>query len=221
MNIRASSQTLSPEMAPGELQSLSSLLSERGFTGRHLEIGTAAGGTLCHLMACYPSGRQPDFTVVDPMRYFPDQLETVQRNLRQKGFDPAAVTFRVMTSREAFEIESSRGSRFDFMLIDGAHKIRYVTEDLRWLRLLNVGGRACFHDYAPRCPGVMLAVDRFLKRNDGFRRETLNGSLLVVERLRENAGIGVTAWDLQRAALIAPWLQLKSSLAKRMGFGRR
>lgn len=216
MAVRSTAHTLAPEMAPEELACLTGLLRRCKFPGRHLEIGTAAGGTLCEMLRCFPAGRPPPFVVVDPMRYFPDQLEIVRANLRAQGLDPAAADFRIATSDAAFRQAERARETYDFMLIDGAHKIRYVTQDLRWTRLLSVGGRVCFHDYAPRCPGVVRAVDHFLNGHANYRRETLAGSLLVLEKIANSTAPEVGWTDLLWAYLWSPWLQLQASLRKRL-----
>lgn len=203
-------------MAPEELACLTALLRRLQFSGLHLEIGTAAGGTLCEMLKCFPPDRLPPWVVVDPMGYFPDQLEIVRGNLRDHGLSPAAVDFRIATSAAAFQQAAAAGESYDFMLIDGAHKIRYVMQDLRWTRLLAVGGRVCFHDYAPRCPGVMRAVDQFLAGHDNYRRGTLAGSLLVLEKTAVSATPEVGWPDLLWANLWSPWLQLQASLRKRL-----
>lgn len=203
-------------MAPEELACLTELLRRHQFPGRHLEIGTAAGGTLCEMLRCFPAGRTPPFVVVDTMRYFPDQLEIVRGNLRDHGLDPAAVNFRIATSDAAFRQAEAARESYDFMLIDGAHKIRYVTQDLRWTRLLSAGGRVCFHDYAARCPGVMRAVDHFLAGHMNYRREMLAGSLLVLEKTTTSTAREIGWPDLLWANLWSPWLQLQASLRKRL-----
>lgn len=216
MSVRSTAYTLAPEMAPEELASLTGLLRRCAYTGRHLEVGTAGGGTLCTMMKCYPRESVPPFVVVDPMGYFPNQLAAVQGHLASSGLDPAAVDFRVMTSDEAFRRASAASESYDFMLIDGAHKIRYVTQDLRWLSLLRVGGRACFHDYAPRCPGVMMPLDRFLARTKTCRRESLAGSLIVLERTAPAEEAEVRWMDHLWAQLWSPALQLQASVRKRL-----
>jgi predicted O-methyltransferase YrrM len=216
MAVRSTAHTRAAEMAPEELASLTELLRHRQFPGRHLEIGTAAGGTLCEMLRCFPADRTPPFVVVDTMRYFPDQLEIVRGNLRDHCLDPAAVDFRIATSDAAFQQAEAALESYDFMLIDGAHKIRYVMQDLRWTRLLAVGGRVCFHDYAPRCPGVVRAVDHFLAGHVNYRRETLAGSLLVLEKTAASATPEVGWTDLLWANLWSPWLQLQASLSKRL-----
>jgi len=216
MAVRSTAHTRAAEMTSEELACLTTLLGRRQFPGRHLEIGTAAGGTLCAMLGCFPLGHVPRFVVVDTMRYFPDQLEVVRDNLRAHGYDPDAVEFRIATSDSAFRQAEAAREKFDFMLIDGAHKIRYVTQDLRWTRLLSVGGRVCFHDYAPRCPGVVMAVDHFLKGWSNYQRESLAGSLLVLEKTAESVVPEITGGDLLRANVWSPWLQLQASLRKRL-----
>lgn len=216
MAVRSTAHTLAPEMAPEELACLTELLRRHQFAGRHLEIGTAAGGTLCEMLRCFPADRTPPFVVVDTMRYFPDQLEIVRGNLRDHGLDPAAVDFRVATSDAAFRQAEAASESYDFMLIDGAHKIRYVMQDLRWTRLLSVGGRVCFHDYAPRCPGVVYAVDHFLNSHANYRRVTLVGSLLVLEKIAAATTPEVGWTDQLWANLWSPWLQLQASIRKRI-----
>lgn len=216
MAVRSTAHTRAAEMTPEELVCLTELLRRRQFPGRHLEIGTAAGGTLCEMLRCFPAGRTPPFVVVDTMRYFPDQLEIVSSNLCDHGLDPAAVDFRIANSDTAFRRAEDAREIYDFMLIDGAHKIRYVTQDLRWTRLLSVGGRVCFHDYAPRCPGVVRAVDHFLNGHANYRRESLSGSLLVLEKTAISTAMEVGWTDLLWANLWSPWLQLQASLHKRL-----
>lgn len=219
--MRTSAQTLSSELWNEELSFLKTLLPNVPSDGRVLEVGTAAGGTLREMMACFEDGARPRFVVVDPMKYFPDQLEIVQKNLRQHQLDPAGVSFRVATSGEALPAAVTDGERFDFMLIDGAHKIRYVTQDLGWLRLLKPGGVACFHDYNERHKGVVWPVDRFLARHPNYRRSRLVASLLAVEKTGESTG-PETGWiDTVWANLCSPWLQLQLSLAKRLRRAQR
>src|SRR5690554_3092111 len=94
-------ETLASEMTPEEVNYLVAQLAVFSFPGRHLEIGTAAGGTLWRMMKAVQS--QPAFVVVDPMQYFPGQFETVQRNLQSNGLDSTQVDFRVTTSQAAYE----------------------------------------------------------------------------------------------------------------------
>ena len=108
------------------------------------------------------------------------------------------------------------GTGNDFILVDAGHKIRYVTQDLRWTRLLAPGGRVCFHDYAPRCPGVMKAVDHFLSDRGNYRREALAGSLLVLEKTAASPVPEVDWTDHLWAGLWAPWLQWQASWRKRL-----
>ncbi len=55
MNIRKSAIDLSPELSREELDSIKLLIDKNRMRGSHLEIGTAAGGTLCELLLCCES----------------------------------------------------------------------------------------------------------------------------------------------------------------------
>ena len=148
------------------------------------------------------------------MCYFQDQYEIVKRNLRLHQLNPGQVDFRVCTSAQAFEKAEPVREAFDFVLIDGAHKIRYVTQDLRWLRLLRPGGIACLHDYHSKHKGVKWPVDRFLKKHPNYRREGQINSLLVLRKVASGTreiNFGDELW----AAIVSPLLQMESSFKKR------
>jgi predicted O-methyltransferase YrrM len=165
---------------------LRSITSEQ-YSGAHLEIGTAAGGTLCAMMRCFADGRRPRFVSVDRMTYFPNQFQVIRENLRRHGLDPNEVDFRRTTSARAFQDARRRNEQFDFMLIDGSHKVVAVAADLRWTRLLNVGGIVCFHDYTERFPGVWLTVNRFRRRYPNYAVVGQAGSLLVLRKVAASA----------------------------------
>lgn len=217
MGKRISAANLAPELGADELVFLRDLVRNSGLKGRHLEVGTAAGGTLCEMMKCFAQGGRPQFVVVDSMAYFTDQLEVVKQNLRQHNLNPAEVDIRVAKSADAFQNAEAAGESFDFVFIDGAHKIRYVTEDLRWSRLVNVGGLICVHDYAPRQKGVMLAVNRFLRHYPNYKQEALVNSLLVLRKQAASRSKEISRADCLWALAVSPWLQLERSLAKRLG----
>jgi len=181
--MRECAVTLAAEMRPEEHAFLKEVLRGAAHPGKHLEIGTAAGGTLCHMLQCFPAATRPPFVVVDPMGYFPQQLETVQKNLRQSGLDPAAVDFRVQTSAAAFATAAQRGETFDFILIDGAHRILPVTGDLRWTRLLAVGGVVCLHDYDPYFPGVFRPANNFMRTHPNFEKIGVGGTILALRKI--------------------------------------
>jgi predicted O-methyltransferase YrrM len=218
--MRASATTLEAEMTPEEAQALDRLLQSSNLSGRHLEIGTAAGGTLKRMMALYPKEARPRFVVVDTMKYFPDQMGIVARNLQSVGVDPAEVDFRVGDSWNEFRKAEAAGERFDFMLIDASHKLNHVTRDLSWTRMLKIGGYVAMHDYAPKFPGVMQAADRFLVRYPNYSREKLAGSLLILKKNAASPAAEVTAGDRFMAEIGNFFQQLGGSIRKRIG-GRR
>ena len=215
MGERTTATTLNSELASAELACLLELVKECPRTGRCLEIGTAAGGTLCQMMRQFTDLERPQFVVVDPMSYFTNQLETVRENLRRHGLNPAQVDLRVSTSADAFAHAAAAGETYDFMFIDGAHKIRYVTQDLRWTRLLKVGGRVCLHDYHAQHKGVHWPTHRLLRKYPNYRRERLAGSLLALCKPEASARPEISRLDELWAALVSPVLQWERSWNKR------
>jgi len=175
------------ECTEAEITALVGAMSERKLTRAHLEIGTAAGGTLKRMLLAYPSTERPKFVVVDPLTYFPKQREAIEANLASAGIDPRSVEFRVETSAKALKKALRAQEGFDFILIDGNHSLRPVTEDLRWTRLLVPGGFVCLHDYVHLdhvvIPGVKIALDRFLARHANYRLQEVVGGMAVVQKL--------------------------------------
>jgi predicted O-methyltransferase YrrM len=214
--MRTSAHSLASELWSKELVFLKGLLRKACHGGKVLEIGTAAGGTLCEMMGCFDGAERPEFVVVDPMAYFPDQLDIVKRNLGEHGLDSGTVDFRIGTSNDTLAPALAAGERFDFMLIDGSHKIRYVTQDLGWLQLLNPGGIVCFHDYNDRHKGVTWSVDRFVRRHQNYRRGELVDSLQAVEKVSASNGAEVSRLDRFWSLVLSPCLQLEISIKKRL-----
>lgn len=193
--MRACATTLAAEMTSAEHQLLVQTLVSLSGQRLHLEIGTAAGGTLCAMLAAFPADRRPSFVVVDPLKYFPNQLETIHRNLEDHRLDPTKVDFRAATSKKAFPAAARRGEQYDFILVDGCHRIESVTQDLKWTRLLAPGGFLCFHDYAPKFLGVKMPVDRFLKKHPNYRIAAQADSLLVVRKVAASDHLEVDLSD--------------------------
>lgn len=204
--MRRCATSLEGEMTKAEHAFLFGILRREKFEGPHLEIGTAAGGTLCAMMRCFEDATRPQFVVVDRMTYFPNQMEAVELNLRRHGLDPAKVDFRIATSTAAFLDATERGDTFDFILLDGGHKILNVMADLRWTRLLNVGGMICLHDYVPKFPGVKLSVDRFLEGHSHFQIVGQADSLIALQKV--SAGARPEVSRLDRAYALAMHLPL-------------
>ena len=150
------------------------------------------------------------------MTYFPKQLALVHKNLRQHGLDPHRVDFRISDSKTAFLSAAQKGESFDFILVDGCHKLPYVTQDLRWMRLLNPGGTACFHDYSTKHPGVRIALDAFLKRYKNYEVRGLARSLLVVEKTGPSEEEEIRNSDLVLSRARGLLIQLKQSIRKRL-----
>jgi predicted O-methyltransferase YrrM len=214
--MRASATTLAPEISANELATLTALLTSERLPGRHLEIGTAAGGTLAALMRCYPDGKRPPFVVVDPMTYFPGQLAIVRRNLAASGIDPDAVDIRVGKSWPMFRRAARNGETYSFVFIDGSHKLKYVTQDLAWTRLVEPAGLIGLHDYHPNHPGVVAAVDRFLSRHSNYQVIGRTETLLVLRKTALSPAAEISRWDRVRALVLGTLHQLSAGIAKRL-----
>ncbi len=213
--MRRCATTLEPEMTPAELQLLTGLIGEKAFSGLHLEVGTAAGGTLCRMLAALPAAKPAQFRVVDPMTYFPQQLEVVCANLREHELDDTLVDFKVSTSDDALSAATAEGASFDFMLIDGRHDLWSVMRDLRWTRLLNVGGIVCLHDYGLDHSGVKLAVDRFCKSHPHFSKVGQAGSLVAFQKMGIASRPEVSLADETYAFCWSWTLEVERKLARR------
>jgi hypothetical protein len=214
--MRQSAINIESELHPTELAALQALLKSAQLRGTHLEVGTAAGGTLKELMLCYPAPR-PRFVVVDSFRYFPRQKEIVADNLRGAGLEPADVDMRAIDSESALAAATAAGEEFDFILIDANHQARHVISDLRWARLLRPGGYLCLHDYGPKFPGVMWATDRFLKNNPNYRRVSLSVSLVVIQKSEMSARDEIGASDLALGRILTLLHKFRDSVRKRLG----
>ena len=138
------------------------------------------------------------------------------QNLREHGIDPAGVEFRQTTSAETFAATEQLGETFDFILIDGNHKLRCVTEDLRWTSRLNPGGYVCLHDCLPQFPGVTISSRAFLKRNPNYEVVHHVNSLLVLRKQSASPRPEVSALQLAGAHLRTPMIQLGKSVRKRL-----
>lgn len=200
--------TLSPEMTPEEHELLLGVLRDEQPAGKHLEVGTAAGGTLCAMLEALPMELR-HFVVVDRMQYFEGQLDAVNRNLKRHDLDPDVVDFRIMPSSDAFRAAEQEGEVFDFILIDAGHKLLDVMGDLRWTRLLSVNGVVCLHDYDRSLShrGVVVAVDRFLAVNPQYERIGYAGRLLALRKTRPVDRPEVTGADWCYALVV--WLPLR------------
>lgn len=214
--MRTCATTLEAELTQKELNLLLNTLKQKSYTGKHLEIGTAAGGTLWQMISSFDLETRPPFVVVDPMKYFPDQFHLVKENLKIHGIDPNEVNFLIKTSQEAFKEVRNNQETFDFIFVDGAHKIRYVTEDLKWTRLLNVGGTVAFHDYSPKYPGVFLSLNRFLRKNLNYQIVKRVDNLLIVKKTAESHKKEIDKSDMAYAMAWAPLLQIAGSAKKRI-----
>lgn len=215
MSDRESAINLCSEMDEHELVAMRKVIAENKFTGPHLEIGTAAGGTLREILKCYDKER-PSFVVIDPFSYFPNQLDIVLRNLKESGLSADGIEFRKGYSWPECEKALNNKERYDFILIDGHHGFKHVMQDLRWTRMLNVGGVVCLHDYGSRFPGVAWAGDKFLQKYPNYKVIEHTGTLFVLKKSAE--GSSEVSWlDILHADIVRKLYIFKKSFRKRLG----
>jgi len=215
-----SAHTLASELTADELTALrQSIVSvqARGLRGEHIEIGTAAGGTLVQMLKTHAGGPLRPYWVVDTMTYFHDQLATVKRNLTNHGLDPEAIRFFTMMSGRAFLEARRQRPNAAFLFIDADHELHGVTRDLQWTCFLQPQGILCMHDYVAgdTLNGVTLAADRFLARNRHFEKLGLTGSLLILRKNQAIARLEVSRFEVYRAEVLRQWVKLKRSGWKR------
>ena len=215
--MRESATTLQPEISEAELNAILGVLTTAKLEGPHLEIGTAAGGTLRSMMSAYPAERRPQFVVVDPFTYFPDQRSIVDRNLRSAGIDPSTVDFRAGYSWPRLQEALRRRDRFSFIFIDGNHSAKFVMQDLAWTRLLDVGGYVCLHDHRRKFRGVIWATARFRKLYPNYRLVAQVDTLVILRKEAESRRPEVRAIDVFLGRPLQRIHRLQWSLDKRFG----
>ena len=216
--MRECATTLGSELSLNELEVLIDILVRKKLKGIHLEIGTAAGGTLCKLMCAYQESLnyKPEFIVIDPLNYFPKQYEKVLENLSMHNLASSSVEFMKLSSNDAFLAFSQTPRSLDFILIDGNHKANYVMEDLRWAKYINAGGILCLHDYGILQKGVLLTTDRFLRKNPNYRILKQVEQLLIIEKTRSTSQPEVNLLDIFYSKVLALKIQFEKSLRKRI-----
>jgi predicted O-methyltransferase YrrM len=215
-----SMNTLEAEMSPLEQQCIKDVLDQKKFTGKHLEIGTAAGGTLCNMLVHYRDGigvdPLPPFMVIDTMDYFPGQVKTIRQNLMNHGLDPDSIHFVQSPSRQAFLAALEKPPEFDFILIDANHKLRYVIQDLRWAQFIKPGGVLAIHEFSQKFPGVLDSVNRFLRRNPHYKILQQGDSLVALEKGEGACRPEVSKTDILRAEILGPLMDIWASIKKRL-----
>ena len=215
--VRQSSITLASECSVAERAAMTQALEQAGFTGAHLELGTAAGGTLKELMGIYPdAATRPPFHVIDPMTYFPDQLTKVRTNLTNAGIDPDSVRFHIGTSADFLPVARAEGLRFDFVFIDGDHRHRPVLADLALADFVTPGGLIALHDNGPKFPGVGWAIDRFLARNPGYERVTQAETLTLLRKTPAAGPVRILSTELAEAGVTQVLSRWRQSYRKRL-----
>lgn len=214
--MRRSGIDLSSECDAVEIEALKQAITLAPSNGDALELGTAAGGTLKELIKfSKSSGKNYQFHVIDPMTYYPDQLEKVKDNLKSAEINPDEVDFFVGTSDDLLKSNQFHNLSLSFIFIDGDHRAYPLMKDLRILKNLQEGGIACFHDYKERFPGVIWSLDYFLKKNSNYEYISKQNSLVTIRKLGETDTTEVSTLDLIGAKIFQYQHKYKRSIQKR------
>jgi len=138
-----------------------------GNAARHhriVEIGSWAGRSAKVMANATPGVLR----AVDRWDGREDLFEAFQRNLAGEIKAGKLIPMRAWSLDAATELEQM-GETFDMIFIDADHAEDAVRKDFAaWWPLLTPGGLMCGHDYHPREPGVIRAVDGLLR--GGFAR---------------------------------------------------
>ena len=87
--VRKCSYTLESEMTGEEVNEILRCIGKYKPNGIHIEIGTAAGGTMCSILKYYKfvlNFNQPTFIAVDPLSYFETHARLVLSSQATKTF---------------------------------------------------------------------------------------------------------------------------------------
>jgi len=205
-------------MTDAEVYSIKNAIKDSKLTGLHIEIGTAAGGTLCEILKCYQNELKvvpPQFVIIDPLTYFDDQYEKICLNLQNNGLSQDNIIFEKNKSSVAFRNLSAHACKIDFILIDGNHKINHFVGDLRFSRYLRAGGLLLIHDYSNNFKGVHSATNIFLDRYKNYEVLSHVDCLLILRKKSMSNSLEISPLDLLFAHFHNLLDQVLNSLRKR------
>lgn len=143
-----------------------------------LEIGSRTGTSLCQLLSVHSKiNRIQSIVCVDPFTEVPGSEKAVHQSLAHFNID-VYVDFKKMKSQE-FYLTWPNVNCFDYILIDGSHKVADAKTDLdNCHKLLMSGGTLVFDDIYLTSDGPLLDVWEQWKsehRNEYFFRDILRG----------------------------------------------
>lgn len=151
-------------------QSLELLLSILPINVRMLELGSYAGESTEQFLN---SQKIDELYAVDFwMNGYDDSVDKASSwcdmRIVENEFDKRMEKFKFkvvklkMTSKEArYALRNTNAKLFDFIYLDGDHRLESITEDItEWRKFVIPGGILAGHDYGvPVHPGVKQAVD--------------------------------------------------------------
>ena len=214
---RESALTLNSEMTVAEVSSIKNAIKDSKLTGLHIEIGTAAGGTLCEILKCYQNElnvEPPPFIIIDPLTYFDDQYEKICLNLKNNGLSQITLLLKSKSS-VAFRNLSDHAGEIDFILIDGNHKINHFVGDLRFSRYLREV--LLIHDYSEDFKGVK-SMKLFLHRYKCYEVISHVDALLIIRKKAISTSKEISFLDRLFTLFLSFFYQLGKSISKRLNF---
>jgi Holliday junction resolvase-like predicted endonuclease len=205
-------------MTDDEVSAIKKAVKDSKLTGIHIEIGTAAGGTLCEILKFYQDELKvvpPHFIVIDPLTYFENQHKKICRNLQINGLSKNNITFERNKSSVAFRNLSAHAGEIDFILIDGNHKVNHFVGDLRFSRYLKAGGLLLIHDYSKGFKGIHSATNDFLNRYTNYEVLSHVDCLLILRKKSISNSLEISPLNLLSAHFCNLLDQVLNSLRKR------
>ena len=108
-------------------------------------------------------------------------------DIKDRGFKHEHVEKKIMANDMYAHELIMANQKADFVFIvclDACHDYEAVKEDIAtWEVLTRLGGHIAFHDYEPKHPEVMRAVDEWLENNQSFEVVAKANHILIAKRI--------------------------------------
>lgn len=153
-------------------------LGHFGYPGPAAEVGVATGVNAASMLQLWPSLNklylvdlwrpQSPEVYQDDCNGSPEAMAALLEECRSRMVPyPSRHVPLQLDSVAAARQLTAEGVRFDFVYLDANHGYDAVANDLAaWYPLVRAGGVLAGHDYHPKTPGVIRAVDEFAKQHN-------------------------------------------------------
>lgn len=131
-------------------------------SSEHAELGSYCGRS----MFCAASGAEEPMNVVcvddfreSPVPEWPRRVFQATADMLM-DWGPVSIELVRLSTVDAFRMMAEQERSFDSLFIDACHEYAECKADIEnWSTLVRPGGLIAGHDYSPRHPGVMDAVN--------------------------------------------------------------